>query len=237
MVSPFLFFPGERLSLAELTAACLDGVLVAIGEGYMPADAAETTWMRARSLGPLAGERLAAVRLSAAWVHGGALVEPSPHHLQRSSGRRARLAGSGRVVYHDVLLDPADVVDIAGVAVSTPTRTLADLARLGHHDAAARWACSDPVLAEQARQWILARPRVPYGRRALDVLDGAVPHDAPRHDAALNDAALNDAALNDAALNDAPRHDAVPQYAKPHHAVPTTRATLGSAERHDEVTR
>ncbi|MGC5083468.1 hypothetical protein, partial [Escherichia coli] len=70
MVSPFLYFPGERLSLAELTAACLDGLLAPIGEGFMPADAVETTWMRARSLAPLVGERWAAVRVSAAWVHG-----------------------------------------------------------------------------------------------------------------------------------------------------------------------
>ncbi|WP_058595699.1 hypothetical protein [Microbacterium testaceum] len=212
MVSPFLFFPGERLSLAELTAACLDGVLVAIGEGYMPADAAETTWMRARSLGPLTGERLAAVRLSAAWVHGGALAEPYPHHLQRASGRRARMAGAGRVVYHDVLLDPVDVVEIGGVAVATPTRTLADLSRLGHHEAAAQWARSDPALAEQARQWILDRPRVPYGRRALDVLDGMM----------LADALPGDAAHEDASGDDPP---------------PTTRGRLGSGERHDEVTR
>lgn len=171
MVSPFLFFPGERLSLAELTAACLDGVLVAVGEGYMPADAAETTWMRARSLSPLTGRRLAAVRLSAAWIHGGALVEPSPHHFQRASDRRARMTGTGRVVYHDVLLDPADIVEIAGMAVATPVRTLADLARLGHHRAAMNWARSDPVLAERAKEWIRTRPRVPYGRRALDVLN------------------------------------------------------------------
>ncbi|WZH36488.1 MAG: hypothetical protein PIR02_17305 [Microbacterium enclense] len=175
MVSPFLFFPGERLSLAELTAACLDGVLVGIGGGYMPADAAETRWMRARSLAPLVGTRWAAVRLSAAWIHGGVLLEPSTHHLQRADARRARMSYDGRVVYHDTRLAPADVVEIAGVSVAAPDRTLADLARLGHDTAARDWARSDPELAEHARAWVGLHPRVPYGRRALDVLEAVSP--------------------------------------------------------------
>ncbi|BAJ76474.1 SAM-dependent methyltransferase [Microbacterium testaceum StLB037] len=173
MVSPFLYFPDERLSLAELTAACLDGVLVGIGAGYMPADAAETPWMRARSLAPLTGKRLALVRHSAGWVHGGVLVEPSPHHLQRACERRVRVTHDIHVIYHDVRLDPADTMEVAGVAVATPTRALADLARLEEPAAAAAWAATDPDLAEQARAWIHERPRIPYGRRALDVLEGA----------------------------------------------------------------
>jgi hypothetical protein len=174
MVSPFLYFPGERLSLAELTAACLDGVLVAIGAGYMPADAAETGWMRARSLAPLTGPRLALVRRSAGWVHGGVLVEPSPHHLQRSGERRVRVTHDVRVIYHDVRLDPSDTMEVAGLAVATPTRALADLARLDEPPLAHTWACSDPDLAERARAWIRERPRIPYGRRALDLLDRAL---------------------------------------------------------------
>ncbi|WP_058624924.1 hypothetical protein [Microbacterium testaceum] len=172
MVSPFLYFPGERLSLAELTAACLDGVLVGIGAGYMPADAAETGWMRARSLAPLTGSRLALVRLSAGWVHGGVHLEPSPHHLQRASARRVRITHDARVIYHDVRLDPADTIEVGGVAVATPPRALADLARLDDPRAASAWASIDPDLAERARAWIRERPRIPYGRRALAVLDG-----------------------------------------------------------------
>jgi len=170
MVSPFLFFPGERLSLAELTAACLDGVLVGIGGGYMPADAAETSWMRARSLAPLVGERVAAVQLTAAWIHGGILDEPSRHHVQRIDERRARVRRDPRVVYHETLLDSRDVVEIAGVRVADPVRTLADLARLGHDAAARAWACADSDLARRARDWIALHPRIPYGRRAAEVL-------------------------------------------------------------------
>lgn len=173
MVSPFLYFAGERLSLAELTAACLDGLLTPIGEGYMPADAVETTWMRARSLAPLIDDRLAAVRLSAAWVHGGVDVEPARHRVQRASARRARPVRGARVVYHDVRLDAADVVTIAGVHVARPERALVDLARsedAADHDAARTWARTTPGLVDGALGWLARHPRFPYGRRAEEVL-------------------------------------------------------------------
>ena len=37
----FLYLPGARLELAELAAAALDGHLVAMGEGFIPADLVE----------------------------------------------------------------------------------------------------------------------------------------------------------------------------------------------------
>lgn len=176
MVSPFLYFAGERLSLAELTAACLDGLLTPIGEGYMPADAVETTWMRARSLAPLLDERLAAVRVSAAWVHGGVDAEPAQHRVQRASAQRVRPRRGARVIYHDVRMDAADVVVIAGVKVARPERALVDLARSedpSDHEAATRWARTAPGLIDGALSWLARHPRFPYGRRAEEVLAAA----------------------------------------------------------------
>ena len=173
MPSPFLFFAGERLSIAELTAACLDGLLVAIGEGYMPADAVETVWMRARSIAPLLGESLAGVRLTAAWVHGGALTEPSRHRVQRVTERRLHHVRNARFVYHDVRLDPADTATIAGVHVSSPSRTLVDLARSDDpiERATARdWARVDRDVAAAARAWLARHPRFPHARRASALL-------------------------------------------------------------------
>lgn len=173
MVSPFLYFPGERLSLAELTAACLDGLLTPIGEGFMPADAVETSWMRARSLAPLVGVKWAAVRSSAAWIHGGVGLEPVRHHLQRASAERARPPRVAGVVTHDVRIAPADVATIAGVLVASPERTLVDLARSGDavEVAAARaWAVADPALVGAAQRWLTRHPRFPYARRADEVL-------------------------------------------------------------------
>jgi len=173
MVSPFLFFPGERLALSELSAACLDGLLVPLGEGFMPADAVETAWMRARSLLPLLGERWAGVRLTAAWVHGGIPTEPTRHHLQRVVTRRTRAHDGTRAVYHDVRLPPADTTSLAGVHLSTPGRTLADLARSDdeHQRAAAvAWAASDPRARSDARAWLDRHPTFPYGRRGIALL-------------------------------------------------------------------
>lgn len=173
MVSPFLFFADERLSLAELSAACLDGALVPLGEGFMPADAAETPWMRARSLTPLLTDRWAAVRTTAAWVHGGVAGEPVRHHLQRVRDVRVRAGRDPRAVYHDVRLAPDDVSTIAGVPVSTPARTLVDLARSaddGDLAAARAWAQREPSVRADAEAWLEWHPRYPYARRAARVL-------------------------------------------------------------------
>ena len=175
MVSPFLFFVDERLSLAELSAACLDGLLVPLGEGFMPADAAETPWMRARSLLPLLGDRWAAVRASAAWIHGAVSEEPTPHHLQRAGPTRARARSDARTVFHDVRLEPVDVCVVAGVHVSSPGRTLVDLARSddGADQALARtWAVADPLVRGAAEGWLARHPRFPHARRAALLLSG-----------------------------------------------------------------
>ncbi|MDQ1173791.1 hypothetical protein QE430_002098 [Microbacterium testaceum] len=173
MVSPFLFFPGERLSIAELTAACLDGILVPLGAGYIPADAVETPWMRARSIAPLVGERWAAIRTSAAWIHGGVLTEPYRHHVQRVAATRARAAHDARVVSHEVRLAAADVRQVAGVSVTSPVRTLVDLARSDDETerrAARAWGADDPGTRDEAVEWLARHPRFPFARRAADVL-------------------------------------------------------------------
>src|SRR3546814_10427379 len=88
MASPFLYFAGSRLSQAELSAACLDGDLVPLGEGFVPADLIETTALRAASLRPVLGTSLAASHLSAAWVLGGIDDPPARHRVQRAVDRR-----------------------------------------------------------------------------------------------------------------------------------------------------
>lgn len=129
----FLYFGHDRLSPAELSAARLDGHLVEIGEGYMPADAVETAAMRAASLLPLlrrgeAGE-VAAAQLSAAWIHGAVDDPPARHVVQRAVTHRLRWSTGARTRYSDALLPRAEVQVIGGILVTTPARTLADLAR------------------------------------------------------------------------------------------------------------
>ena len=78
MTSPFLFFVDDRLSLAELSAARLDGDLVELGDAFIPADAIETGALRAGSLTSMLGDTLAATHLTAATSTRGHTRPPSP---------------------------------------------------------------------------------------------------------------------------------------------------------------
>lgn len=172
---PYLLFAGERLSSAELSAACLDGHLVEVGEGYMPADAVETAWLRAASLAPLVGDSLAVTHVSAAWVHGGLDEPPARHTVQRAVVRRLHHVIGRRIRYRDPRIDDADLTCIAGVKVTVPARTLADLARTPDPQcrrAALGWAARDPQLILQGLAWFDRHGVVPYKRPAQTLLRG-----------------------------------------------------------------
>ena len=127
--SPFLYFPAERLSLAELCAARLDGDLVEVGDGYTPADTIETMPLRAGSLAPLLADSLALTHTSAAWVYGALLDPPCLHHVQRAVPQRISHVVGARLCYHDSPLPSRDLVHVGGVRVTNVVRTLFDLAR------------------------------------------------------------------------------------------------------------
>lgn len=158
MHTAYMFLANDRLSIAELSAARLDGHLVELGEGYIPADAVETAHLRAFSLRELLGPHLAATHESAAWIHG-ALGEPPPRHrAQRAVSRRLHHVIDRRLVYRDGCLAGADLCTFAGVWVTTPVRTLADLARRAHHDDDAAQAVREfcryaPGLAAETLAW------------------------------------------------------------------------------------
>ena len=129
MGSAHLYFPGDRLSAAELTAACLDGHLVPVGEAYMPADAVETPALRAGSIARLLAGTLAATGLSAAWIHGATDGPPARHRVQRVSTRRLHHVIDRRLEYHDTPIAAAQLILIGETWVTTPARTVADLLR------------------------------------------------------------------------------------------------------------
>ncbi len=169
---PFLYFAGDRLSTAELTAARLDGDVVEIGEGFMPADAVETRELRAASLRVFIRDTLAVTHASAAWVHGALALPPSPHVVQRISARRIHHVLDTRLRYRDVRLPPADVMHISGLAVATPVRTLVDLVREavgeGADAATVEAMCAwRPELIAAAIAWLEEAKPLPYKRPAL----------------------------------------------------------------------
>lgn len=180
MASPFLYFADDRLSLAELSAARLDGDVVELGDAYIPADAVETQALRAGSLSTLLGDVLAATHGTAAWVHGALPDPPSRHTVQRAVPRRLHRAPQRHIVYRDLMIDSDDLEMIGGVRVTTPVRTLADLARVdgAEHQRAARLLAETRLgLVEEALEW-LERRTLPHKRAAVIFLRTLVPHAA-----------------------------------------------------------
>ncbi|GAA3902882.1 SAM-dependent methyltransferase [Microbacterium invictum] len=173
---PFLYFAGDRLSTAELTAARLDGDLVEIGEGFMPADAVETRELRAASLRTFVRDSLAVTHESAAWVHGAIADPPTPHFVQRVTAHRIPYVVGSRVHYRDQRLPPGDSTRISGLATATPVRTLVDLVRevVGHAAAApdtVEAMCAwRPELIPAAIAWLERARPVHYKRPALAYL-------------------------------------------------------------------
>ncbi|WES65444.1 type IV toxin-antitoxin system AbiEi family antitoxin [Microbacter sp. GSS18] len=173
MSSPFLFFAEDRLSTAELAAARLDGLLVELGEAYIPADAVETAALRAGSLVRLLGDARAASHLSAAWIHGALDGPPARHTVQRAVPHRLHASFDRRFVYRDPAIPPHDLVMVGGVHVTSPMRTIVDLARTpdpAHAEAALRMARSEPRLAGEALARVTASGPFPRKRAAVMLL-------------------------------------------------------------------
>jgi hypothetical protein len=176
MASPFVYFAGVRLSQAELSSARLDGDLVELGEGFIPADVVESVTLRAASLTAILGDALAATHESAAWVLG-RLDDPPPRHtVQRAVDRRLHHVVSRRVIYRDVLIASDDLLEVGGVRVSTPARTLVDLARStgpSSRELAATWSREFPAQAQDALEWLAAHRSIPRKRDARMLLSRA----------------------------------------------------------------
>ena len=177
MHAAFLHRPGETLSLPELAAARLDGDVVELGEAYAPADLVETPALRAASLAPLVeGMRGAAFAgMSAAWIHGAGDAPPELHELQSATGRRLRAPTTRRMLVHDPVLDTADVINLGGVAVTTPERTLIDLLRWPptfpqRQDWALLLVLADPTLIPRATARIAGMHHGPGYRRVAGFL-------------------------------------------------------------------
>ncbi len=128
-MTPRVLFPGD-LPLAELAAARLDGEVFRIGLGYGAMDELDDTALRAASLAPLLGDRVIAEGRTAAWLWGAVEREPEPVEVCVPARERVRPHSPVPLRVREVVLSPADVVRLAGVAVTTPLRTAMDLVRL-----------------------------------------------------------------------------------------------------------
>ncbi|WP_309067274.1 hypothetical protein [Microbacterium sp.] len=166
--------PHEILSPAELSAARLDGELTRVGgDAYAPADALETPAVRAASLRGLLGERLVAIGVSAAWVHGASGAPPAVHHVQRGSHGVARPVSRG-IRFRDTPIGDDDIVVLGGVRVASPVRTLVELAREASDPLSADCArrLATPALVDAAIGWLVAHRRFPGRQPAMSFLAG-----------------------------------------------------------------
>ena len=160
--------------LVSLTAARLDGDVVDVGDAWMPSDAVETTEIRAGSLRLLAPDALTVSLVSAAWVHGAVNDPPARLTLCRTGNARLHHVFDRRIVVHDRGVDRVDRRRYAGVWVTTPARTLADLARADDEHVrgvTATLARLHPDAIPEALQWFAARGRMPHRRRATALLE------------------------------------------------------------------
>ena len=127
------------LPQAELNAALLDGEVYAVDECFSPIDEIDQRSHRALALAsllperllpePLLPERLIAEQRTAAWVLGALARPPFHHQFCAAIDARVRPSGMIRVTVREVVIDETDLLECAGLRVTTPLRTVVDLAR------------------------------------------------------------------------------------------------------------
>ncbi|TPW71053.1 hypothetical protein [Schumannella sp. 10F1B-5-1] len=129
-VRPVKADDGE-LPEAELRAAVLDGEVYQLGDGFSPSDLpsgpAERLAVVLRGRSP----RLAAEGLTAAWVWGARSTAPPVLQLCCELGHRVAKTAAPDAEVRELTLQHDDLVRFGGRAVTSPLRTVVDLARDG----------------------------------------------------------------------------------------------------------
>jgi hypothetical protein len=170
------------LPLAELSAARLDGELFAINDCFIPIDTPAGSEHRALSVLHGQPERVIAERRTAAWIWGAIETPCWPHELCVGSAARVRSSGSGWASIREVVIQPGDIAVIAGVQVTTPLRTVVDLARFAEPFGTQevrmiRWFVSNSwVGIDECLRAVAGRRNLPNKRRAITRLQLCFSH-------------------------------------------------------------
>lgn len=117
------------LPLPELQAARLDGELFCVDECFSPIDEVDRREHRATALALELAPKLIAEQRTAAWVHGALDTPPSIHELCARTETRVRPASLLRMSLREVVIDDGDLMKIGQLHLTTPVRTVVDLAR------------------------------------------------------------------------------------------------------------
>lgn len=130
------------LPFAELQAARLDGQLARLGDCFVPVDEIQQPSHRAlvvHSALPITvgdGRRMIAEQRSAAWVWGALEHPPQRHQFCVAVDSRTGRDLPHTVAVREVVIDAVDVAFAGGLRVTTPLRTVIDIARFSEEFAA-----------------------------------------------------------------------------------------------------
>ena len=156
------------LSPAELQAARLDGEVYDLGGAYCLIGELETPAHRARAVLGGRSPRLIAELGTAAWIWGAA-AEPLRPEFAVTPDARARLSPADQIAVREIVYAPGDVASIGGQRVTTPLRTVLDLARFAEPfdaEPVIRLAAIASLTAEACLAALAGRTGIPAKHRA-----------------------------------------------------------------------
>ena len=165
---------------AELHAAKLDGELYPVDRCFSPVDEIDGLRNRAMALSLTVPARLIAEQRTAAWIYGALNRPPRQHQFCADISARVRPPALVAITVREVVIDASDLVEVAGLLVTTPLRTVVDLARASvnftNDDLR---AVSDLMRigrfgVEECRAVLDRRRNLPHKRLALERIDEAV---------------------------------------------------------------
>ena len=181
---PAVLFHSD-LPEAELYAAKLDGELYPVDQCFSPIDEIDGRWNRARALLLTVPARLIAEQRTAAWVHGALSRPPRQHQFCADISARVRPSGLVAITVREVVVDASDLVDVAGLLVTTPLRTVVDLARASVNFENDELRAVSELMRigrfgfEECRAVLDRRRNLPHKRLALERITEAARRSAP----------------------------------------------------------
>lgn len=166
------------LSWVELQAARLDGDVYELADGFCLIGELEGPRHRALAVLGARSPRLIAELATAAWIWGAAPAPARPT-FSVTPEARARLAHDQRTSVREVVYLDDDLVAFGSVRVTSPLRTVLDLARaaeFGDRDAATvvRLAALGGLGLDACLASLAARAGLPAKRRAAERLTAAL---------------------------------------------------------------
>jgi hypothetical protein len=158
------------LTWPELQAARLDGDVYPLGDGYCLIGEIESPAHRAVAVLGSRSRRLIAELTTAAWVWGAGPPTPRPT-LAVHPGARTRVPSDRRSSIREVLHAEGDIVTLGDVRVTSPLRTVLDLARVPSFDDAtartvARLAADHGLALDDCLRSLAGRAGLPGKHRA-----------------------------------------------------------------------